>query len=64
MDLGDAACTPSHDIRRASIGCDFHSSGTLVWMYCRQGNVVKEFVVISLSYTNCTFGNRETLIHR
>jgi hypothetical protein len=31
----------------ASIGCDFHSGETSVWMFCRLGNAVKNYVVIS-----------------
>jgi hypothetical protein len=31
----------------ASVGCDFHSCETLVWMFCRLGNAVKNYVVIS-----------------
>jgi hypothetical protein len=31
----------------ASVGCDFHSGETLVWMFCRLGNAVKDYVVIS-----------------
>jgi hypothetical protein len=34
-----------------SVGCDFHSDETLVWMFCVLVNVVKDFVVISWSYT-------------
>jgi hypothetical protein len=38
----------------ASMGCDFHSSETLVWMFCGLGNVVKKYVVITGSYTKGT----------
>jgi hypothetical protein len=31
----------------ASVGCDFRSIETLVWMFCRLGNTVKDFMVIS-----------------
>jgi hypothetical protein len=31
----------------ASIGCDFRSGETLVWMFCGLGNAVKDYVVIS-----------------
>jgi hypothetical protein len=34
----------------ASVGCDFHSSETLVWMYYGLGNTVKNFMVIPWSY--------------
>jgi hypothetical protein len=30
-----------------SVGCDFHSDETLVWMFCGLENVVKGFMVIS-----------------
>jgi hypothetical protein len=32
---------------RASIGYDFHSGETSVWMLCGLGNTVKNYVVIS-----------------
>jgi hypothetical protein len=35
----------------ASVGCDFHSGETLVWMFCGPGNAVKDYVVIFGSYT-------------
>jgi hypothetical protein len=35
----------------ASIGCDFHNGETLVWMFCVLKNTVKDFVVISWTYT-------------
>jgi hypothetical protein len=35
----------------ASVGCDFYSSETLVWMFCGLGNGVKDYVVISGPYT-------------
>jgi hypothetical protein len=38
----------------ASVGCDFCSSETLVWMFCRLGNTVKDYVVISWP---CTKGS-------
>jgi hypothetical protein len=31
----------------ASIGCDFRSGETSVWMFCGLGNAVKNYVVIS-----------------
>jgi hypothetical protein len=31
----------------ASVGCDFRTGETSVWMFCRLGNAVKNFVVIS-----------------
>jgi hypothetical protein len=31
----------------ASVGCDFHSSETSVWMFCGLENAVKNYVVIS-----------------
>jgi hypothetical protein len=31
----------------ASVGFDFHSGETLVWMFCGLGNAVKNYVVIS-----------------
>jgi hypothetical protein len=38
----------------ASVGCDFHSGETLVWMFRRMGNVVKDYVVI---FWSCTKGS-------
>jgi hypothetical protein len=35
----------------ASVGCDFHSGETLVWMFYMLGNAGKNFVVISWLYT-------------
>jgi hypothetical protein len=35
----------------ASIGCDFHSSETSVWMFYGLGKAVKNYVVISWLYT-------------
>jgi hypothetical protein len=34
-----------------SVGCDFRSGETLVWMFCGLGNVVKNYVVISWPWT-------------
>jgi hypothetical protein len=34
-----------------SVGCDFRSGETLVWMFCELGNAVKNYVVISWSCT-------------
>jgi hypothetical protein len=31
----------------ASVGCDFRNGETSVWMFCRVGNAVKIYVVIS-----------------
>jgi hypothetical protein len=31
----------------ASVGCDFRSGGTLVWIFCGLGKYVKNYVVIS-----------------
>jgi hypothetical protein len=31
----------------ASVECDFHSSETLVWIFCELGNAVKDYVMIS-----------------
>jgi hypothetical protein len=31
----------------ASVGCDFRSGETSVWMFCGLGNAVKNYVVIS-----------------
>jgi hypothetical protein len=40
--LGDGVgLSPSHGTRGASVGCDFHSGETLVWMFCRLENAVK-----------------------
>jgi hypothetical protein len=38
----------------ASIGCDFRSGETLVWMFCGLENAVKNYIVISCS---CTKGS-------
>jgi hypothetical protein len=38
----------------ASVGCDFRSGETLVWMFCGLGIAVKNYVVISWS---CTKGS-------
>jgi hypothetical protein len=35
----------------ASVGCDFHSDETSVWMFCGLGKAVKNYVVISWPYT-------------
>jgi hypothetical protein len=35
----------------ASVGCDFRSGETLVWMFCGLGKAVKNYVVISWPYT-------------
>jgi hypothetical protein len=38
----------------ASVGCDFRSGETSVWMFCGLGNVVKNYMVISWP---CTKGS-------
>jgi hypothetical protein len=38
----------------ASVGCDFHSDETSMWMFCGLGNAVKNYVVISWP---CTKGS-------
>jgi hypothetical protein len=38
----------------ASVGCDFHSGETSVWIFCGLGNAVKNYVVISWP---CTKGS-------
>jgi hypothetical protein len=35
----------------ASVGCDFQSGETSMWMFCGLGNAVKNYVVISWPYT-------------
>jgi hypothetical protein len=35
----------------ASVGCDFRSVETSVWMFYGLGNAVKNYVVISWPYT-------------
>jgi hypothetical protein len=35
----------------ASVGCDFRSGETLVWMFYGLRNAVKDYVVISGAYT-------------
>jgi hypothetical protein len=48
LDLGDGVgLSPSHGTRGASVGCDFRSSETSVWMFCGLENVVKNYVVMS-----------------
>jgi hypothetical protein len=34
-----------------SVGCDFRSGETSVWMFCGLGKAVKKYVVISWPYT-------------
>jgi hypothetical protein len=54
LDLGNGVgLSPSLGTRGGggSVGRDFHSDETLVWMFCVLVNVVKDFVVISWSYT-------------
>jgi hypothetical protein len=46
--LGDGWCNPNLDTRGASVGYDFRSGETSVWMFCGLGKDVKNFVVISL----------------
>jgi hypothetical protein len=38
----------------ASLGCDFRSGETLVWMFCGLENAMKDYVVISCP---CTKGS-------
>jgi hypothetical protein len=38
----------------ASVGCDFRSGETSVWVFCGLGNAVKNYVVISWP---CTKGS-------
>jgi hypothetical protein len=38
----------------ASVGCDFHSGETSMWMFCGLGNAVKNYVAISW---RCTKGS-------
>jgi hypothetical protein len=45
--LGDGWCNPNLGTRGASVGCDFHSTETSVWMFCRLGKAVKNYMVIS-----------------
>jgi hypothetical protein len=40
----------------ASVGCDFHSGETSVWMFYGLGNVVKNYVVISWPCTKVYVG--------
>jgi hypothetical protein len=55
LDLGDGVgLSPSHGTRGASVGCDFHSGETSVWMFFGLGNAVKNYVVISWP---CTKGS-------
>jgi hypothetical protein len=51
LTIGDRCCNPNLDTRGASVGCDFHSGETSVWMFCGLGNAVKNYVVISWPYT-------------
>jgi hypothetical protein len=53
--LGDGVgLSPSLGTRAASVGCDFRSGETSVWMFCGLGNAVKNYVGISLP---CTKGS-------
>jgi hypothetical protein len=48
LDLGDGVgVLLAMAQEMASIGCDFHSGKTLVWMFYGLRNDVKDFVVIS-----------------
>jgi hypothetical protein len=48
LDLGDGVgLSPSHSTRGASVGCDFCSGETSVWMFYRLENAVKNYVEIS-----------------
>jgi hypothetical protein len=49
--LGDGLCNPNLGTRGASVVCDFRSGDTSVWMFCGLGKAVKNYVVISWSYT-------------
>jgi hypothetical protein len=46
----------------ASIGCDFRSSETLVWMFCGLGNAVKKLCgdLLAVPQRKCTLGKMET----
>jgi hypothetical protein len=49
----------------ASVGCDFRSGETLVWMFYGLGNAVKlcgDLLVVHLR--KCMLGKMETLSHR
>jgi hypothetical protein len=41
LTLGDRWCNPNLGTRGASVGCDFRSGETSVWMFCGLGNAVK-----------------------
>jgi hypothetical protein len=46
----------------ASVGCDFHSGETLVWMLYGLGNVVKDCGdLLAVHQRKCTRGKMETL---
>jgi hypothetical protein len=48
LDLGDGVgLSPSLGIRGGPVGCDFRSGETLVLIFYRLGNTVKNYVVIS-----------------
>jgi hypothetical protein len=52
LNLGDGVDVLLATVQEgASGGCDFRSGETSVWMFCGQGNDVKDFMVISWSYT-------------
>jgi hypothetical protein len=52
LDLGDGVgLSPSHSTRGGSVGCDFRSGETSVWMFYGLGNAVKNYMVISWTYT-------------
>jgi hypothetical protein len=46
----------------ASVGCDFRSGETLVWMFCGLENVVKKLCgdLLAVHQRKCTLGKMET----
>jgi hypothetical protein len=48
----------------ASIGCDFRSGETLVWMFCVLKNAVKDCGdLLAVHLRKCMLGKMETLSH-
>jgi hypothetical protein len=50
----------------ASVGCDFRSGETSVWMFCGLGKSVKKLCgdLLAIHLRKCMMGKMETLSHR
>jgi hypothetical protein len=63
LDLGDGVgLSPTMAQEEASVGCDFYSGETLVWMFCRLGNAVKKLFgdLLTVHQRKCMKGKIET----